>query len=157
MKARLPWILLALSLALNVFFVGGAIWMRAHVGRGWTNQGERVAAAVREFDLDAAQREALQHFLRTVRMRTRDLRELNQPLIDAAWTELAKPQPDEAALTRAFDEGTANRRAYQRETSRALHEFLLTLSDAQRAKVLDYMRTRRSGQHMPPLLRQMMP
>jgi uncharacterized membrane protein len=157
MKARLPWILLALSLALNVFFVGGAVWMKAHAGRGWMNPAERIEAAAKEFDLDTAQREALQHFLRTVRMRTRHLREQNQPLIDAAWSELAKPQPDDAALARVFDEGTANRRAYQLETSRALHEFLLGLSNEQRAKVLAYMRDRQNAQHLPPVLRQMMP
>src|SRR5690242_1815237 len=140
MKARLPWILLALSVALNVFFVGGAIWMKTRAGRGWMRPAERVEAAVKDLHLDGRQREALQDFLATLRVRAHQLREKNRPLIDTAWSELVKAEPDEGALGRAFDEGTANRRAFQLDTSRALHEFLRTLTDDQRAKVLEDMR-----------------
>jgi uncharacterized membrane protein len=152
MRARLPWILLALSVALNVFFVGGAIWMKSRVGRGWMRPAERIEAAAKDLNLDGRQRDALQDFLATLRTRSHQLREKNRPLIDTAWTELAKAEPDEAVLDRAFDEGTANRRAFQLDTSRALHQFLRTLSDEQRAKVLENMRAR---PHPP--LHQVMP
>jgi Spy/CpxP family protein refolding chaperone len=153
MRTRLPWLLLALSVALNVFFVGGAIWMKTRAGHGWMRPAERIEAAVKELHLDARQREALQDFLATMRVRAHQLREQNRPLIDAAWMELAKAAPDEAALGRAFDEGTANRRAFQLDTSRALHQFLRSLTDEQRAQVLEDVRKRPNA----PFLRQVMP
>jgi uncharacterized membrane protein len=151
MRARLPWLLLTLSLALNIFFVGGAIWVKTRAGHHGRGFAERIEAAAGDLDLDAGQRQALRQFLDAWRTRTRQLREKNQPLYDAAWSELVKTQPDEAVLTRVLDETTANRRGYQLETSQALHEFLRTLSDEQRAKVLQRMRDRPGGphRHMP--------
>jgi uncharacterized membrane protein len=153
MKARLPWILLALSLALNVFFVGGFVWTKTRASAAAAAQGEaataaafrpaeRLRAAAKELGLDPAQRAALETFVRAARQNARHLREQNQPLFDAAWAELAKANPDEAVLNRAFDEGVAHRRAYQAEMVRALREFLATLSDEQRAKALELMRRR---------------
>lgn len=141
MKARLPWILLALSLALNIFFIGGAFWVRnTFPGPGIAGREQRIEAIAHEAGLQPAQKEALEAFVKSVRQRGRQLREANQPLIDAAWREMAKPEPDAAAIDAAFERTSANRRAFQRESLQALRSFLVTLTPEQRVRFLEAAR-----------------
>jgi uncharacterized membrane protein len=152
--ARLPWILLALSLALNLFFVGGVVWMRSQ-GHGPMAPAERVERLVKRLSLDADQRAAFDRFVKTIRMKARDLRETNEPLIDEAWQDFAKAQPDEAAVDKLFEAAANNRRNFQIETGRALRAFLVTLNEDQRATFVAMVKSR-DNRKAPPLLRQLM-
>ncbi len=149
---RLPWILLALSLALNLAFVGGVFWV--HVMHAPMGPGERVESVAKGLSLDATQRAAFDRFVRTVRMRARQLREANQPLIDEAWQDFAKAQPDEAAVDKLFEQVADNRRSFQIEAGRALRAFLATLREDQRASFIAMVRSR-DNRNTPPLLRQL--
>jgi uncharacterized membrane protein len=151
--ARLPWILLALSLALNLFFIGGAVWMRSQ-GHGPMGPADRVARVVKELGLDADQRAAFERFVRTIRTKARDLRETNQPLVDEAWQDFAKAQPDEAAVDKLFESAANNRRNFQIEAGRALRAFLGTLNEEQRAAFVAMVKNR-DNRRTPPLLRQL--
>ena len=153
---RLPWILLALSLALNLFFVGGAVWVRSEAARAQLPPAERFEQVARQLSLDANQRAAFDRFIGALRLRTRHMREINQPLLEEAWGELAKAKPDDALVDRLLDETASNRHAYQLDTSHALRNFLATLSDPQRATFVDLAKNRQN-RDVPPLLRQLVP
>ncbi len=153
---RLPWILVALSLALNMFFIGGFFWVRGEAARAHLRPAERFEMIARELNLDAKQRTAFEHFIGLMRMRTRHLREANIPLIQEAWAEMAKPQPDDAVIDRDLETATANRRAFQVDTSHALRGFLAALSDEQRARFVEFAKNRQD-RDVPPLLRRLQP
>jgi uncharacterized membrane protein len=152
-RSRLPWILLALSLALNLCFVGGVFWVRMEASRAQLGPPERMELVVKQLALDADQRAAFDRFVGTMRMKSRQLRETNHPLIDAAWQEFAKQQPDEAAIDKLFEQAANNRRSFQIETGRALREFLVALSEEQREKFIALVKDR--DRNRPPLLRQL--
>jgi Spy/CpxP family protein refolding chaperone len=136
MSRRWLWIALGVSLALNILaagYVAGALWPRGRPGP------ERMADAL---DLAPAQRTAFERHLRSMREEHRRYREETRPLLQRSWQELAKPQPDEAALDRLFEEGIAKRRALQRENARSLRSFLETLEPGQRQRFLELMQER---------------
>jgi uncharacterized membrane protein len=136
LRGRLLWVALALSLTLNVFFISGLVWSRLAGERPMT-PAERFQETESELNLSANQREAFKEFIREVRQRSRTLREHNLPLIQNVWEELAKAQPDQAAISRSVDEATDNRRTYQREMTAALSTFLGSLSPAQREQFVE--------------------
>jgi uncharacterized membrane protein len=153
---RLPWILLALSLALNAFFVGGFFWVRGEVARAQLRPAERFELIGRELNLDAKQRAAFDHFIGQMRMRARHLREANQPLIEEAWNELEKPKPDDGVVDRNLDAANANRHNFQIDNSHALRTFLTSLSDEQRRSFVEFAK-HRQNRDVPPILRQLQP
>jgi len=153
---RLPWILLALSLALNLFFIGGFFWVRGEAARAQMRPAERFELIAHELNLDAKQRGAFEHFVGLMRMRARHLRESNQPLIEEAWGELAKPKPDDAVIDHDLEAAAANRHAFQVETSHALRSFLAGLSDELRTRFVEFAKNRQN-RDVPPLLRQLQP
>lgn len=152
--SRLPWILLALSLALNLFFVGGVFWVRTQAARAHMSPAERVGLVTKQLGLDVNQRAAFDRFIRTVRMKAHQLRQTNKPLIDDAWQDFAKAQPDEAAVDKLFEEAANNRRSFQIEAGRALRTFLVVLNEDQRARFIALVRNR-DNHNTPPLLRQL--
>ncbi|MDB5405788.1 MAG: hypothetical protein JWL84_700 [Rhodospirillales bacterium] len=153
-RSRLPLILLALSLALNFFFIGGAFWLKSQALRAQMTPPERARLVARQLSLDDNQRAAFDEFIKTARQRTRELREANKPLIEQAWGELAKANPDEALLDRLAGASADNRRRYQVDLAHALRGFLATLSDEQRRTFVDLLR-QRQNRNMPPFMRQL--
>jgi uncharacterized membrane protein len=151
--SRLPWILLAFSLALNLFFVGGVFWVRSQ-GHGPMGPAERIEQIAKRLTLDADQRTAFERFVRTIRTKEHELRETNQPLVDEAWQDFAKAQPDEAVVDKLFEAAANNRRNFQLETGRALRAFLATLKEDQRAAFIAMVKSR-DNRKTPPLLRQL--
>jgi uncharacterized membrane protein len=135
-RARLVWIALALSLTLNVFFVGGLVWMKlsAHPPMPPIERMQRIGQAL---DLNDDQRIALDQFLRVIRLRGRFLRETNQPLLERIWTELAKPTPDDDAVAKLGAEIEQNRTTFSHELTAALMSFVKTLTPEQRAKLAE--------------------
>ncbi len=130
-RARLVWVALALSLTLNVFFVGGLTWMKlsAHPPM------ERMQRLGQALNLTDDQHLAFDQFLRVVRMRGAFFRETNQPLLARMWTEMAKPTPDDDAITKLGSAIEQNRQAFQHEMSAAFLTFLKSLNAEQRAKL----------------------
>ena len=62
-RARLPWLLLAVSLVLNIAFLGGFAWMHLHRPHGPGDFAQRAERAGRELRLDDAQKAAFDRFL----------------------------------------------------------------------------------------------
>jgi Spy/CpxP family protein refolding chaperone len=153
---RLLWVLLALSLALNLFFIGGVFWLHNEASRMQLPPAERFEMVARKLSLDVNQRAAFDKFINLMRMRSRHLRENNMPLIEEIWSELAKAKPDDALIDHNLDETSDNRHAYQLDTSRALRAFLAVLSDEQRQTFVSLAKNR-MNRDVPPLLRQLAP
>lgn len=133
---RLVLVLLALSVALNLFFVTGALWIRLHPATVLSFQERRFQRMARELDLAPQQRAGFDRYVAAMRARTAQMHQQLHPLYAGAWEEMAKPQADEAQVMRLFDEASAKRREFQRGATSQTLAFLATLSPAQRAKFL---------------------
>jgi Spy/CpxP family protein refolding chaperone len=143
-RSRLWAALFVVSLALNLCFVAGAVWSRLHPppARGDMEHYRQMAS---ELDFDPQQRAAFDRYIAAMRARTDQMRQETDPLIGAAWEEIAKPQPDAAKVERLFEESSDKRRAFQQEAASQTLTMLATLSPAQRVKFVQLMRERRAA------------
>jgi Spy/CpxP family protein refolding chaperone len=132
---RHPWLLwaaLALSLTLNICFVGGLVWTKMTVPPVLTPQ-ERLQHLTEQLNLTPEQRIAFEQFVRSVRMHGGLLRENNEPILQRVWAEYAKPTPDQALIDKLVQQANDNRHAFQREAAAALAAFMAELNPDQRA------------------------
>jgi Spy/CpxP family protein refolding chaperone len=143
--SRLLIAVLVISLVLNLCFVAGAAWTRLHAPPGGRNLVERYQEIASELDLNAQQRAAFDQYIAAMRGRADQMLQDTEPLMGAAWDELAKPQPDEAKVTQLFDQAGDKRRGFQRDATVQTMALLATLSPAQRAKFVALMRERRAA------------
>jgi uncharacterized membrane protein len=135
------WVLLALSLALNLCFVGGALWIRIH-GPPPLNMEERLERIGSQLALDPQQKVAFQQYSQAIRTRMQAMRNAVEPLVGNAWSEVAKPDADEARVVQLFDEAGQTRRGYMSELAPITLSFLAKLSSEQRAKFVELIRQR---------------
>ena len=131
-RGRLVWLALALSLTLNICFLGGLAWMHMHAP---PPPLMRMRALGQSLNLNDSQRQAFEQFLRTIRLRGRFVRETNEALVENLWSEEAKPTPDDATIAKLGDQISGNRDSLQREVSTAFDSFLKTLTPEQRAQL----------------------
>jgi uncharacterized membrane protein len=137
-KARLVKVALALSLALNVFFIGGLVYSK------FVRPTPPLIALGRELNLAPDQRTAFQNFLQVVRSKGAALRENNLKISQQIWDELSQPKPDPQKLTALFAEYANNRRDYQTAVGTALLPFLETLSAEQRQRFIEISKHRQA-------------
>lgn len=135
-RSRLIWVALALSLTLNICFIGGLVWSKVVMERINT-PAHRFQQFGQALHLDQDQLTAFHQFGRTVRERTRLLHRSNRPLLQRIWRELAKPTPDQALVARMVDEAAGNRQSYQKDAAAALAAFMAKLTPDQRAQLAD--------------------
>lgn len=133
---------LALSLALNLFFVVGALWIRVHAPPPAPSPEQRLERMAGDLGLDPQQQEAFERFSQTMRARLQAMHQAMQPLIAGAWSEVGKPQADEAKVMRLLDEAAETRRGYMQELTSTTLAFLATLSPEQRARFVQLARHR---------------
>ena len=143
--SRLLIVVLVISLVLNLCFVAGAVWTRLHAPPGGRNLVERYQEIASELDLNAQQRAAFDQYIAAMRGRADQMRQDTDPLMGAAWDELAKPQPDAARVTQLFDQAGDKRREFQHDATAQTLTLLATLSPEQRAKFVTLMRERRAA------------
>ena len=137
-------VLLILSVVLNLCFVAGAAWTRLHAPARWGGLEQRYQQMAAELSLEPQQRAGFDAHVAAIRTRTEKMREQVNPLMNAAWDEIAKPQADAAQVTRLFDEAAEKRREFQREATAKTLNFLTILSPAQRGKFVAIAHDRRS-------------
>ena len=143
-RQRWPVILLSASLALNLFFVAGAVWIHMHAP---PTPAARFRQMAEELNLDAQQKAAFRDYVRAMRARAERIRQETEPAVGAAWAELASPQADQAKVTQLFDDAFEKRHAMQRELASKTLAFLGLLSPEQRAKFVAIWR-----EHRGPLI-----
>lgn len=133
------WIVLALSLTLNVCLVGGLVWAML-AAEPVSGPAERFVGIGRSLNLNPQQRTALLAFEATALQATRTLRESNAPVMQKIWNEMAQAKPDEAQISSLTDQALQNRRAYQGKMTAGLLTFLATLSPEQRSEFAQLVR-----------------
>jgi uncharacterized membrane protein len=129
---RLLWAAFAISLAINVFFVGTLVWLRMESGP--QPPGQRLQQIAKDLHLSDEQREAFRNFATAMRRNTMQLRESNQPLVQRVWEEIGKPNSDLELVNRLVDQATENRHAYQKTMTAEVTRFLATLTPDQRSE-----------------------
>ena len=149
-RRPLLWVALTLSLALNLCFVAGALWTRFHAPAPPASPAERLQRVGAELALDPRQRQAFERYSETLRTHVQQMRETVEPMMNAAWAELAKPNADQATAARLFDEAGQMRRSLQRELLAPTLTFLAALSPEQRAKFVELFHQRPKGWGQPP-------
>ena len=141
-RQPLLWVALTLSLVLNLCFIAGAAWIQIHGPSLPMTLEERIQRIGAELALDPQQQQAFDRYTEDVRIHLQSMREAVDPLMSAARTELAKPDADEATVTRLFDEAAQTRRGFQRELIAKTLSFLAVLSPEQRAKFVELFHQR---------------
>jgi uncharacterized membrane protein len=140
-KGRLVKVALALSLALNVFFIGGLVYgkfMRP-------GPGAPLIALGRELDLTPIQRGAFRDFIQATRSKGEALRQANLKLGTQVWDEISKPDPDKEKLATLIGQVADNRREYQAAVTSALITFLSTLDQERRRHFVDIAKRRQDA------------
>ena len=141
-RRHLFWVILVLSLALNLCFIAGALWIRVQGPPLPLTPEQRLQQIEPQLALNPQQKAAFDEYARTVRSRVQSMHEAIEPQVANAWSELAKPDADEAKVMQLFDQAGDQRRAFRRELGTATFTFLTKLSPEQRAKFVELARQR---------------
>ena len=143
-------VLLAVSLALNLFFVIGALWIRMQAPPPPLTPEDRLEHVAGDLDLDNYQRQAFVKYSKAMRGLFRTMHQAVQPLMSSAWTEMAKPEADEAKIMQLFDQAAQQRRTLAHDMTTATLSFLATLSPEQRSRFVKEMHQRPRPWSPPP-------
>ncbi len=127
-------VLLALSLALNLFFVAGALWIRIHAPPPPISPEQRLENMAGELGFNPQQKAAFARYSQTMRERMQSMRDAVRPQVANAWSEVAKPQADETKVMQLLDAAAQTRRHFVHDLTATTLAFLATLSAEQRAK-----------------------
>jgi Spy/CpxP family protein refolding chaperone len=135
-------VILVLSLALNLCFIAGALWIRVQGAPLPMSPEQRLQQIEPQLALNSQQKAAFAEYARTVRSGMQSMHEAVEPLVANAWSELAKPDAEEAKVMLLFDQAGDQRRGFRRELGTATFTFLAKLSPEQRAKFVELARQR---------------
>jgi len=141
-RRHLFWVILVLSLALNLCFIAGALWIRVQGPPLPMSPEQRLQQIEPQLALNPQQKAAFDEYARTVRSRVQSMHEAIEPQVADAWSELAKPDADEAKVMLLFDQAGDQRRTIRRELGTATFTFLAKLTPEQRAKFVELARQR---------------
>jgi Spy/CpxP family protein refolding chaperone len=141
-KSRILWIALIFSLAVNVFFVGGALYFRFEAEHWRDNRGG-VDYVVRELDLSAEQRQALASMQERMRQGWDDQREKRAGDRRAMFELLVQPEFPEDELRALLEAHGMERTERFLDMGRNMHAFIQTLSPGQQEEMLEMMQDRR--------------
>lgn len=124
MKAWLPWVLLAVSVAFNGLFAVGMLMARARHRRLATPEG-RAELLADELGMDEEQRAAHRELAKEFRVRREELRGRHRAEFQKAWAELVKDEPDERVLEEFIrTSGSSEKRKLFVEHTRGLMKIL---------------------------------
>lgn len=139
-------VIVAVSLALNLFFIGAtagtAIMMREQKAPG--GRFERIAG---KLQLDQGQQALFHAFMTVMRQGGKTMREANL----AIWLQIGDSTLDKAKIGPLLDKSVRNRGAFQEEVAAALAQFLDGLTPAQRARFVEASRNENQQQQRGPL------
>ena len=136
MRARLPWILLAASMVLNIAVVGGVLYAW-HGGGRFAGGPERAIERLSEQlalrgDQEGRLREVVMGAIERRKARWESPPPQRQLLIE----QLAAEQFDEDEVGRLIGEMSAERNAQWLAVTRDMHGFIATLDAEQKSKFL---------------------
>lgn len=134
-RPRLVAALLAVSVALNLCLVAGAAWTRFNSPTVVTTS-ERFHRLARSLDLSAQQQAGFDQYVAALIARNNRVRLATEPLMDEAWAEVARPDPDQTRVLQLLDEFSTQRRETWHQTVTATLSLLATLTPEQKDKFL---------------------
>jgi Spy/CpxP family protein refolding chaperone len=138
--------ILAVSVALNLCVVAGAVWSRLNPPPAAQTTSERFHRLADTLNLTPPQRAAFDSYVAGMAARGDRLRQEIDPMFDAAWTEIAKPDADQARVMQLLDAAGNRRGAFQHEAVGATLSLLATLTPDQRAKFIAAQRAFHTAQ-----------
>ncbi len=142
MKPRLPWVLFAISLALNLFFAAGVFYNKLEAERAQVEPEQRIAELAAQLELSEAQQAGLRALRKQAMERRQAVRGLRRERRAALMAELAKPELDRDRLRELMREGMERRAVGFEQMMVDLHGYLATLSDEQRTAFLERAKER---------------
>ncbi len=140
MTRRLVWIGLAISLALNLLFVGGAFHARATAERLTLRPEVRTQRFSEQLELRPQQREAYQAFRAQARARVAGMRADLGPTFQEMRDQLGADAPDPERLAAGLMRMADTRHAFERDMAGLTGEFLRTLNPDQIRRFLNFAR-----------------
>ena len=135
-------LVLVLSLALNLFFVIGAGWIRMHARTAPPSPEQRLQEMGSELGLNAQQQRVFADYSQTMRSRLQAMHEAMRPLIAQAWSEVARPHANETRVMQLLDQAGKQHRAFASQLTATTLSFLATLSPEQRQKFVELAQQR---------------
>jgi Spy/CpxP family protein refolding chaperone len=132
-------VLLTLSLALNLFFVVGALWIRIHAPPPPISPEQRLEQMSQELGLNPQQKAASARYWQAMRERMQMMRDAVRPQIAKAWSEVANPRADEVKVMQLLDQAAQTRHHYVHDLTATTLAYLATLSPEQRTKFVALM------------------
>lgn len=141
----LPWVLLALSVALNAFFIGGHVYTRSLSHRLDGPAEARTSALVKKLELNDQQRTAFRDSRRAVGTKLRELRGDARPHVNKLWDEMTKAEPDEATIDGELKAIGDMRLGFERSALASTRVFMKSLTPDQRREFAEFARERFPG------------
>ncbi len=142
MRIKLLWVLLAASLAANVFFVAGALYTLYGEDDRRAGAGATVDSVAERLALSPQQRDGLLALREKARQGRKGSREGRDSRRAAFVAELGKPTFDRERVLALMEERSAQRRARIVVVAQDLHAYLATLTPGQRQEFLAMARER---------------
>jgi Spy/CpxP family protein refolding chaperone len=135
---------LAISVALNLCVVAGAVW--GHLNKPPPSFREHFRQLGDTLNLTPPQRVAFDQYVADMTVRGERMSQKVEPTMDAAFVELAKPDADEAHVLQLLDGAVDHRRAFLHDAVTATMSLLDKLTPEQRAKFITEEREFRAAQ-----------
>ena len=143
MRMKWPWILLAASLLLNVFFAGGVVYSKMTAEELRDEPAARFDFVVDELGLSEAERGRLMDLREAARAQREEMRREGQPLREELIEEISKPDFDQARVDELLRRRSVLFLAFLSDVMAATHDFLGTLEPERKRAFLDMMKRER--------------
>lgn len=131
-RGRGTAILLAISITLNLFFVGGFLYRRGVADGRQALAAARTQSVAERLQLDDSQRERFAALRRDMLDRQRSANRAIRSLVDDMWEEVTKKSPDTAQVDSLVARIMTERTALQRDQMRLIIDFVPILSPEQK-------------------------
>jgi len=144
----LPWVLFTISLALNVFFIGGHFYARQFGGDAGRQAdtakppAARTRITIDQVGLDVAQRGQFLTLRARIEERRKTYREGSRGHAARLWAELEKDKPSTRAIERSLRRIADNRYTYERRAAAHALAFMAGLDANQKGRFLALAKSR---------------
>ncbi len=139
MPAKLPWVLLAASLLLNLFFAGGVVYSKATAERLQEEPASRMAFAADELGLTETESESLVALREAVSAGRAQMRREGEPIRKALLAAMRKPAYDRERVGELLGGRADLFVDFLTDALSQLHGFLMELPEEKRDDVFALM------------------
>lgn len=136
----IPWVLLALSLVLNAFFVAGHYYTGARLEEARGSSAQRTGLLADRLGLTDRQTAAFHDMRTRINLARQRYDTSNARHAEVIWSELAEPRPDMERIDQNLDRFWNNRKALLKTNIGAARDFLDKLDDDQRQAFINLAR-----------------